>query len=34
MTDKHENIRVSVWMTLALAGSSNVVEYLGQEEKT
>ena len=31
-TDKNENIRVSVCMMLALAGSSNVVEYLEEEE--
>jgi hypothetical protein len=32
MIDKNENIRVSVCMTLALAGSSNVVKYLEEEE--
>jgi hypothetical protein len=32
MIDKNENIRVIVCMTLALAGSSNEVEYLEEEE--
>ena len=34
MIDRNENIGISVCMTLALAGSPSVIEYLEEEEMT